>query len=309
MNSIRLLPVVVALAAMLLVFKALGLVSGSGYLLAGLEPGRAQEADPAAAAAPDETSEAPPADAVDGMLEPASGPTDMADLVQQAIADNGEGGDGGDGGEDAMAADSASPDEMPTADPNEAMDEGGEAMDAGGTETADASPVQQTEGGEIVPFGDGEPVSETERQILVRLAERRAELDALAAELETRAAVVEAAELRLEERIAELTALEDEVNALLAERQAIDDAQFAALVAMYEAMKPKDAAAIFDRLNIEILRRVAIAMNPRKMSPILAEMSPERAEILTIQLASVDTEPMRVPTESELDALPQIVGQ
>ncbi len=305
MNSIRLLPVVVALAAMLLVFKAIGLVSGSGYLLAGLESGQAQEANPAAeAAAPTEPAgDAAPADAIDGMLDPAGGVPDMADLVQQAIADSGE----------AAAAPSAETSgQMSTPDAGETMAASSDADQAdqtAETPTADAEPVTQTETGELIPLTEGEAVSETERQILVRLAERRAELDRYGADLDARAAVVEAAELRLEQRISELTALKDEVDALLAERQAVDDDQFAALVTMYEAMKPKDAAAIFDRLNIEILRRVAIAMNPRKMSPILAEMSPERAEILTIQLASVESEPMRAPTASELDALPQIVGQ
>lgn len=304
MNSVRLLPVVVALAAMLLVFKAIGLVSGSGYLFAGLETGHAQEADAAAADEPAQPSQAAddaaPADAIDGMLEPAGGVPDMSELVQRAIADDGS---------DAAEASAATSDDMAAADGGETMGASDAANQSAETSPPDAEPVTQTEAGAVVPFVEGGAVSETERQILVRLAERRAELDQFAADLDARAAVVEAAELRLEERIAELTALKDEVDALLAERQAVDDDQFAALVAMYEAMKPKDAAAIFDRLNIEILRRVAIAMNPRKMSPILAAMSPERAEILTIQLASVDSEPMRTSAETDLDSLPQIVGQ
>jgi flagellar motility protein MotE (MotC chaperone) len=55
---------------------------------------------------------------------------------------------------------------------------------------------------------------------------------------------------------------------------------------MYENMKPKDAAKIFDRLDMKILIEVATQINPRKMSDILAAMSTEAAERLTVELAS-----------------------
>ena len=55
---------------------------------------------------------------------------------------------------------------------------------------------------------------------------------------------------------------------------------------MYENMKAKDAAKIFDRLEIKILVEVATQINPRRMSDILAQMSPEAAERLTVELAA-----------------------
>ena len=55
---------------------------------------------------------------------------------------------------------------------------------------------------------------------------------------------------------------------------------------MYENMKPKDAARIFDRLDMKILVDVSTQMNPRKMSDILAQMSPDAAERLTVRLAN-----------------------
>ena len=54
---------------------------------------------------------------------------------------------------------------------------------------------------------------------------------------------------------------------------------------MYENMKAKDAARIFDRLDMKILVEVATQIKPRKMSEILAQMSPEAAERLTVELA------------------------
>jgi flagellar motility protein MotE (MotC chaperone) len=55
---------------------------------------------------------------------------------------------------------------------------------------------------------------------------------------------------------------------------------------MYETMKPKDAAKIFDRLDLKVLIEVASQIKPQQMAAILAQMSPETAERLTVELAS-----------------------
>ncbi len=55
---------------------------------------------------------------------------------------------------------------------------------------------------------------------------------------------------------------------------------------MYENMKAKEAAKIFDRLDIKVLLEVATQINPRRMSDILAQMTPEAAERLTVELAA-----------------------
>src|SRR6266436_9562349 len=58
------------------------------------------------------------------------------------------------------------------------------------------------------------------------------------------------------------------------------------LVTMYDNMKAKDAAKIFDRLDMRVLIEVASQINPRRMSDIMAQMTPEAAERLTIELAN-----------------------
>ncbi|MBE7245717.1 MAG: hypothetical protein INR63_12245, partial [Actinomycetospora chiangmaiensis] len=58
------------------------------------------------------------------------------------------------------------------------------------------------------------------------------------------------------------------------------------IVTMYETMKPKDAARVFDRLGHDVLVPLVVAMNPRKMAEILAVMQPEAAERLTVALAN-----------------------
>ncbi|WP_409997818.1 MotE family protein, partial [Bradyrhizobium sp. SZCCHNR3027] len=64
-----------------------------------------------------------------------------------------------------------------------------------------------------------------------------------------------------------------------------DSARFKSIVTMYEGMKPKDAAKVFDRLEMSVLIEIASQIQPRKMSDILGLMMPEAAERLTVELA------------------------
>jgi flagellar motility protein MotE (MotC chaperone) len=176
-------------------------------------------------------------------------------------------------------------------------------------EHGDALPLVQDGDGNFVPL-DVVEGDDSERALLARLAERRTELDTREADVAMRTALLEAAEKRLAERAKELAALEAQVAALVDEKQAAEEAGFKAVVTMYESMKPKDAAKIFDTLNTTVLVKVVRAMSPRKMSPILAAMSPEPAQQLTIALAATEnTDVVPASANENLAALPQIVGQ
>ncbi len=54
---------------------------------------------------------------------------------------------------------------------------------------------------------------------------------------------------------------------------------------MYEGMSPKEAARIFDKLDQTVLVDVASVMNPKKLAAVLAVMSPDAAQRLTVELA------------------------
>jgi flagellar motility protein MotE (MotC chaperone) len=75
---------------------------------------------------------------------------------------------------------------------------------------------------------------------------------------------------------------------------------------MYENMKAKDAARIFDRLDMRVLIEVATQMNPRRLSDVLAAMSSESAEKLTIELAS---RAGAQPPKDQIGDLPKIEGR
>jgi flagellar motility protein MotE (MotC chaperone) len=124
-------------------------------------------------------------------------------------------------------------------------------------------------------------LSPAERALLERLQERRQELDARNRDLELRENLIKDAEKRLENRIDELKDAENRFNGKGGEQAA----KFKSLVIMYEGMKPKDAARIFDKLDQGVLVDVASVMNPRKLADVLALMNAEMAQRLTVELA------------------------
>jgi flagellar motility protein MotE (MotC chaperone) len=129
------------------------------------------------------------------------------------------------------------------------------------------------------------PISASERAILERLQARRQELDARAREVEIRESLLKAAEKRIEAKAQEMKASEGQVEKAGEQKSEAEVNRFKGLVTMYESMKPKDAAKIFDRLEMPVLIEIASQIAPRKMSDILGLMSAEAAEKLTVELA------------------------
>src|SRR5882762_3930161 len=121
-----------------------------------------------------------------------------------------------------------------------------------------------------------QPVSASERAILERLQSRRQELEARAREIDIRENLLKAAEKRIESRVEEMKAVESRITTATGQKAETDAARFKGIITMYEGMKPKDAAMVFE---------IASQIAPRKMSDILGLMAPEAAERLTIEMA------------------------
>ncbi|MGL3209461.1 MotE family protein [Bradyrhizobium sp. BR 1433] len=139
--------------------------------------------------------------------------------------------------------------------------------------------------GVVVNLDAPAPVSASERAILERLQSRRQELETRAREVEIRESLLKAAEKRIEAKVEEAKANDVKANADAAAKAEADAARFKGIVTMYENMKPKDAAKVFDRLEMNVLYQIASQIQPRKMSDILGLMQPEAAERLTVELA------------------------
>jgi flagellar motility protein MotE (MotC chaperone) len=129
-------------------------------------------------------------------------------------------------------------------------------------------------------------MSAGERAVLESLQQRRQELETRSRENEVRDSLLKATEKRLEQRMQELKDMEQRLQGAEKKKDDEEASKFKSLVTMYENMKAKDAAKIFDRLDLRVLIEIANAMNPRRMSDILGQMSPEAAERLTIEIAN-----------------------
>jgi flagellar motility protein MotE (MotC chaperone) len=147
-----------------------------------------------------------------------------------------------------------------------------------------APEVAKPEG--VVVYPDpNQPVSASERAILERLQSRRQELEARAREVDIRESLLKSAEKRIEAKVEELKAVEARISAAAGQKTETDAARFKGIITMYEGMKPKDAAKVFDRLEMSVLFEIASQIAPRKMSDILGLMAPEAAERLTVEMA------------------------
>lgn len=133
------------------------------------------------------------------------------------------------------------------------------------------------------------PVSDAEKSVLLELRQRRQELDARDATLGARESVLAAAEQKLSARVAELQALQGKLERLENARKEREDASWQGLVKLYQAMKPREAATIFNDLDMPVLLQVVDRMKEAKAAPVLAAMQPDKARDLTARLAQMRT--------------------
>jgi flagellar motility protein MotE (MotC chaperone) len=148
-----------------------------------------------------------------------------------------------------------------------------------------AAPEVAKPDGVVVFPEQTQPVSASERAILERLQSRRQELEARAREIDIRESLLKAAEKRIETRVEELKGVESRISTATGQKNETDAARFKGIISMYEGMKPKDAAKVFDRLEMSVLFEIASQIAPRKMSDILGLMQAEAAERLTVEMA------------------------
>ena len=163
--------------------------------------------------------------------------------------------------------------------PGEAAAEPGEG---GAAEGEGAVAAAEPAGG--ATLNPNSPFTAAELDMLQNLAFRREELDARDAELRLRANLLAVTEARIEERIAELRAVEATIQSLLITYDEQEEAQLQSVVSIYEAMKPKDAAKIFNELDMLILIELAERMRERLI--VLADMDPTADNALTVELAT-----------------------
>jgi flagellar motility protein MotE (MotC chaperone) len=289
-RSLRLVPLVVAAAAILFVLKVVGLITAGERSFAGTQSAYAQSSDAPSAepsrrgkadreGGPFDRSGAPSAGsappAQKGWMQEVFGSPEYTGAVPAPPGERSNASTAAAGG---AKPEPKPPSGEPRAAAGEAKPKPGEAKHA---------PAEAKGGGAPAGFdADHSSPSAGERAVLESLNQRRQELEARARELDVRENLLAATEKRVEARLAEIKAAEERINATVHKKDEAEAARFKALVSMYENMKPRDAAKIFDRLDMRILVELSAQLNPRRMSDILGQMSPEVAERLTSEIAT-----------------------
>lgn len=244
----RLMPLTIACLAMMFCIKAYDLVVGTNELSHMLLAGEAYAVTPDAATPTPEANGAKPADAA--QAAPEEKPAEQKDAEAKTTENK--------------------PAEQPgEAKPTAEESGDGPKLDKAYLESPDAK----------------QRFSQIELNILQSLAARREKLEKMEEEVHTKENLLDATEVRLNKRIEEIKTLEQNVRTLLAQYEKQEEANIRSLVKIYENMKPKDAARIFDELEMPVLLMVADSMSERKAAPILAKMDPMKAKELTVELS------------------------
>lgn len=124
-----------------------------------------------------------------------------------------------------------------------------------------------------------------EVKVLQSLSKRRAELDARTAEIDQREALLQVTETRVQEKLKELEGVRGELTALLKTVDDQQNARIGSLVKMYETMKPQEAAAILETLDMTVALDILETMKETKSAPILAKMTPQKASEITVEMS------------------------
>ena len=128
-------------------------------------------------------------------------------------------------------------------------------------------------------------VSPTEIRMLEDLLERRTQLEAWERDIDMREKLLAATESRIDDKIDRLKGINDSIEGLVKQFNDREDEKITSLVKIYETMKPKDAARIFNELDLEILIEVLHRMREAKAALVIAKMNSARAKEITMELA------------------------
>ena len=158
---------------------------------------------------------------------------------------------------------------------------------------------------EAAPLGGANTDMSAEARLLERLGERRKQIEDREKQIDVREGLLKATEDKIEKRIDDLKSMEDKIGSGVKTREETKQKELADLVKMYESMKAKDAARVFDRLDGALLVDIARQMSPKKLADVVAKMQPDTAEKLTVGLANRRA---KEPASTQGIDLPKIDG-
>lgn len=147
---------------------------------------------------------------------------------------------------------------------------------AGTAPAEDVAPIVPAQS--CTPEGGTTEVLEALRTREARVAEREARAATEAQTLSTARQVIDA-------RIATLEAAEQKLAATIAMADQAAEKDVARLVAVYESMKPKEAARLFGEMEADFAAGFLARMRPEAAAAVMAGLDPGKAYAISIVLA------------------------
>lgn len=130
--------------------------------------------------------------------------------------------------------------------------------------------------------------------LLEALAEREARVAERERAIEDRLLALDIAEQELTERLVQLQEAEASLAATLATAQTANDGDITNLVAVYESMKPAEAAALFEEMAPDFAAGFIARMRPDAAAAVLAGLEPATAYSISVVIAGRNA---NAPTE------------
>lgn len=121
--------------------------------------------------------------------------------------------------------------------------------------------------------------------LLAALQEREDRLERRETAIEDRLRALAVAEAELSERLAELEEAEASLTAALALSETANDDDISRLTAVYENMKPADAAGLFEEMAPEFASGFLVRMRPEAAAAIMAGLEPTTAYSISAIIA------------------------
>lgn len=162
----------------------------------------------------------------------------------------------------------------------------------GAKEGADAANGEPDKSDPRAPENDPTLMTQNEIDLLQQLAARREELEKSVEEMSVREGILNAAEQRIDRKIQEMRGLQAAIDNLIKKHDDQEETKIRSLVKIYENMKPKDAARIFEELDLDTLLLVAERMKERKLAPVMAQMKSTKAKDVTVKLSTMRSLPL-----------------
>lgn len=152
-------------------------------------------------------------------------------------------------------------------------------------ETDDAQPAAASASATDGPLIVGLPTN-AEMELITQLRQRREALNGRETQLDLQEQLLASTEKRINDKIKQLEVLEVRIKEHLRLFEEAEEKQLDSIVKVYETMKPKEAAPRFEALALQTQVDLVTRMKANKVAALMEKMTPQKASILTTELAT-----------------------